>query len=90
MANSNLIGSAAAPATSAKPAAKRREVLERDADKITSELVARDQAMAAEVVARDETLAPKMKTTVTTMFVRGGAIPAGMFVLLPLIFTYEY
>ena len=26
---------------------------------------------------RDESAAPKMKTTVTTMFVRGGAVPAG-------------
>ena len=39
--------------------------------------------MAKEAVARDETLAPKMKTTVTTMFVRGGPAPAGMFVSFP-------
>lgn len=70
-------GTAAAPLTSARPAAKAREVLERDADKlITSNLVARDQAMAKEAIARDE-LSPKMKTTVTTMFVRGGPAPVG-------------
>jgi hypothetical protein len=68
-------GSAAAPATAA------REVLQRDASSVTSELVARDQALAKEAVEkRDESVAPKMKTTVTTMFVRGGAVPAGKFV----------
>jgi hypothetical protein len=68
---------AAAPATSAKPAAAAREVLERDASSVTGELVARDQALAKEAVARDE-IAPKMKTTVTTMFVRGGPAPAAV------------
>jgi hypothetical protein len=74
---------AAAPATSAKPAAAAREVLERDASSITRELVARDQALAKEAVARDE-ISPKMKATVTTMFVRGGPAPAavGEFVTL--------
>ena len=71
-------GSAAAPATSAKPAAAAREVLQRDASSVTSELVARDQALAQETMEkRDESAATKMKTTVTTMFVRGGAAPAG-------------
>ncbi|KAN0106542.1 hypothetical protein V8E51_009418 [Hyaloscypha variabilis] len=71
---------AAAPATATKATVKAHQVLERDADKITSELVARDQAIAKEAaaraVARDDTAAPKMKTTVTTMFVRGGPAPA--------------
>jgi hypothetical protein len=35
-------------------------------------------APKAAVVAREEVASPKMKTTVTTMFVRGGTIPAGM------------
>jgi hypothetical protein len=67
-------GSAAAPATAA------REVLQRDASSVTGDLVARDQALAQEAIEkRDESAAPKMKTTVTTMFVRGGAVP-GKFV----------
>jgi hypothetical protein len=69
-------GSAAASATVAA-----REVLQRDASSVIRELVARDQALAKEAVEkRDESAAPKMKTTVTTMFVRGGAVPAGKFV----------
>jgi hypothetical protein len=74
-------GSAAASATSAEPAAAAREVLQRDASSVTGELVTRDQALAKEAIEkRDESAAPKMKTTVTTMFVRGGAVPAGNFV----------
>jgi len=75
-------GSAAASATSAEPAAAAaREVLQRDASSVTGELVARDQALAEEAnEKRDESAATKMKTTVTTMFVRGGAVPAGKFV----------
>lgn len=67
-------GSAAAPATVA------REVLQWDASSVTAELVARDQALAQEAIEkRAESAAPKMKTTVTTMFVRGGAVPVGKF-----------
>jgi hypothetical protein len=74
-------GSAAASATSTEPAAAAREVLQRDASSVTGELVARDQALAEEAnEKRDESAAPKMKTTVTTMFVRGGAVPAGKYV----------
>lgn len=78
--DSKIAGSAVAPATAARSAAKTREVLERDADKlVTLDLVARDQAMAKDALAKRDEFTPKMKTTVTTMFVRGGSVPVGEF-----------